>query len=44
MVLALVSNFVRSTVLTLETDSLVGQQVARERVAGRKDGKTNNNT
>lgn len=39
-----VSGSIRSTVLTLEADSLVGEEVADARVAGGGDGETNDNT
>lgn len=35
---------VGSTVLTLETDGLVGEEVADARVAGGEDGETNDDT
>lgn len=35
---------VRSTVLTLEADGLVGEEMADARVAGSKDGETNDDT
>lgn len=40
----LLGGLVRGTILTLQTDSLVGHQVARHGVASGKDGEANDNT